>query len=113
MLLSMLLLHTTTERRATRRRRAVAAGYEHAVARARRPARALTPEIPVARDAVLAQADRMLAIAGLLRSGRELPDTGIRTARRLLTDGGGPLYLGGTAELSWALTRVELALKVR
>jgi hypothetical protein len=109
----MLLLHTTNERRATRRRRSVASGYEHAVRRAERPAAALTTEIPVAGAAVAACSERLLALAGVLRSGRELPDDGVAAARRLLTDGAGPLYLGGAPELAHALTRVEIALGLR
>ncbi|HEY6761752.1 MAG TPA: hypothetical protein VI318_19790, partial [Baekduia sp.] len=72
----MLLPRTSPDRRASRRRRTVAAGLEHAVRRANRPAASLTPEIPVARDAVLAAADRLLALAGVLRSERPFPDAG-------------------------------------
>ncbi|HEY6761392.1 MAG TPA: hypothetical protein VI318_17970, partial [Baekduia sp.] len=97
----------------SRRRRTVAAGRVHAVRRAHRPAPSLTPEIPVARDAVLAGADRLLALAGVLRSERPVPDAGVAAARHLLTDGAGPLYLGGPGELADAITVVEVALDLR
>jgi hypothetical protein len=108
----MLLLHTSTERRASRRRRAVAAGFVRAVRCAREPRRPLSPEVPVDRVAVAAAADRLLALAAVLRSERELPAEGVREARRLLTDGGSPLYLDGE-RLPHALTRIEIALGLR
>jgi hypothetical protein len=54
----------------------------------------------------------MLALAAILRSERELPGAGVAEMRRLLTDGGSPLYLDGE-RLPHALLRVEIALGLR
>jgi hypothetical protein len=108
----MLLLNTSTERRASRRRRTVAAGLENAVRRAHQPQTPWTAEVPIDRAAVSACEDRLLALAAILRSERELPADGVAQARRLLTDGGSPLYLDGE-RLPHALTRVEIALGLR
>jgi hypothetical protein len=108
----MLLLDTSTARRASRRRRILAAGLENAVRRAHQPRPPLTAEVPVNRVAVRACEDRMLALAAILRSERELPGAGVAEMRRLLTDGGSPLYLDGD-RLPHALLRVEIALGLR
>jgi hypothetical protein len=108
----MLLLRASTAHRASRRRRLLAAGLENAVRRAHHRRPPLTAEVPVDRAAVVASEDRLLALAAILRSGRELPADGVAQARRLLTDGGSPLYLDG-ARLPHALTRVEIALGLR
>jgi hypothetical protein len=108
----MLLLAPSTVRRASRRRRIVANGLENAVRRAHQPRPPLTAEVPVDRVAVRACEDRLLALAAILRSERELPAPGIAEARRLLTDGGSPLYLDGD-RLPHALMRVEIRLGLR
>jgi hypothetical protein len=108
----MLLLNTSTGHRVSRRRRILAAGLESAVRRAHQPRRPLTAEVPVDRTAVCACEDRLLALAAILRSERELPAAGVAQARRLLTDGGSPLYLDGD-RLPHALMRVEIALGLR
>jgi hypothetical protein len=101
----VLLLHVSEPRR----RRAVAAGLEHAVRRAGEPRARLTAEVPVDREAIAEQAGRLLDLAEILRSDRELPAGGVAEARRLVTDGGSPLFVEGD-RLPYALTRVELAL---
>jgi hypothetical protein len=108
----MLLLDTSTQRRASRRRRIVASGLENAVRRAHQPRPPWTAEVPVDRAAVAACEDRLLALAAILRSERELPADGVAQTRRLLTDGGSPLYLDGQ-RLPHALLRVEIALGLR
>jgi hypothetical protein len=108
----MLLINTSTRGRAPRRRRIVAAGLENAVRRAHQPRAPWTAEVPVDRVAVVACEDRLLALAAILRSERELPDAGVTEARRLLTDGGSPMYLDGE-RLPHALMRVEIALGLR
>jgi hypothetical protein len=108
----MLLLDTTTGRRASHRRRVVAAGLECVVRRAHQPRPPLTAEVPVDRAAVRACENRLLALAEVLRSETELPAAGVAEARRLLTDGGSPLYLDGD-RLPHALMRVEIALGLR
>jgi hypothetical protein len=109
----MLLLHTTSERRATRRRRSIATGLEHAVTRAGESRLPSGPEVPVDRVAVTECADRLLALASVLRADRELPEEGVAAARDLLTDGAGPLYLGRPGGLAHALTRIEIRLGLR
>jgi hypothetical protein len=108
----MLLLDTSTRRLAPHRRRVLAAGLEAAVRRAHQPRAGLTAEVPVDRAAVGACEDRLLALAAILRSERELPAAGLAQVRRLLTDGGSPLYLHGD-RLPHALLRVEIALGLR
>jgi hypothetical protein len=108
----MLLLDTSTVRRPCRRRRVVAAGLESAVRRAHQLRPPLTAEVPVDRAAVGACEDRLLAVAAVLRSESEVPAAGVAEARRLLTDGGSPLYLDGD-RLPHALMRVEIALGLR
>jgi hypothetical protein len=108
----MLLLTPSTGHRVSRRRRSVAGGFEHAVRRAHQTRPPLTAEVPVNRVAVRASEDRLLAIAAVLRSEGELPEPGVAEARRLLTDGGSPLYLDGD-RLPHALMRVEIALGLR
>ena len=107
----MLLLNTPAGR-ASRRRRVVANGLENAVRRAHQPRPPLTAEGAVDRAAVVACEDRLLALAAILRSERELPAAGVAEVRRLLTDGGSPLYLDGR-RLPHALMRVEIALGLR
>jgi hypothetical protein len=108
----MLLLDTKTGHRACRRRRVLAAGLESAVRRAHQPRPPWTAEVPVDRAAVGACEERLLALAAVLRSESELPAAGIAETRRLLTDGGSPLYLDGD-RLPHALMRVEIALGLR
>ncbi|WP_187368993.1 hypothetical protein [Baekduia soli] len=74
----------------------LAAGLEQAVGDADGRPR-LSCRIPVARDRVRAHAPDLLAVAGVLRSARQLPSDGLDVVHALLTDGAGPLYLGGPA----------------
>ena len=104
-----MLLHSPNERRALRRRRTLAAGLEHAVGRAQRPPYGFSAEIPVDRVAVAGNSERLLAIAGVLRSERAVPDQGIAAARRLLTDGASPLYVRGE-RLAPTLTAIEIVM---
>jgi hypothetical protein len=93
----------------SRRRRTTAAGIEHAVERATQPRWPLTSAVPLEREAIDAQAERLLELAEVLRSDRDLPDYGVAAARRLVTDCRSPLYVDGE-RLPFVLTRIELAL---
>jgi hypothetical protein len=105
----VVLVLLPADRRLERRRRHLADGLERAVARAYGPGPGLSAEVPVAREAVRACADRLLVLVRVLRSPRELPEPGLRALRALVTDGAGPLFVPGD-DLPAALGRVERAL---
>jgi hypothetical protein len=52
----------------------------------------LSPQVPVHRAAVRAAESDLLEIAARLRAEPAPPETGVLAARRLVTDGAGPLY---------------------
>ncbi|WP_187369260.1 hypothetical protein [Baekduia soli] len=87
----------------------LASGLEQAVRDAHVQSGYFTSRIPVARDRVLMCEPDLLALAGVLRSGRDLPVDGLEAVHALLTDGAGPLYIWGL-DLPGAVADVERRL---
>jgi hypothetical protein len=87
----------TTGGRVARRRGRYANGLERAVqaARSPMPAESFTSAAPVQRAEVLATRALMLKLASRLREARGASAAALEPARRLLTDGTGPLYSPG------------------
>jgi hypothetical protein len=82
-----------------RARRRYAAGLEGAVERGRDVRDCFTAAVPVSREASGAARDALLDLAERLRQPRPVRPEGVARVRRLLTDGGGPLYDGSPGEL--------------
>ena len=76
-----------------RSRRRLAEAFELSVARAERPRRGLTAVVPVSREAARDARGPLLDLAERLRAPRPVDPDGMREARALLVEGGGPLYV--------------------
>ena len=93
-----------------RARHGLSAGLRRAVADARRPRRALSSVVGVARPAVRACAPDLLALAAELNDPGVRP-RGVALTRRLLCDGTGPLYRAASDdELRTAVEAARAAL---
>jgi hypothetical protein len=85
-------------------RRRLAQQWELVLVRAYRPGSVSAWQAPVARRTVLAAADDLRRLVGLLSGSEPVPAAGILMARRLLTDGTGPLYaVGNSRDLATAV----------
>lgn len=85
-------------------RRRLAEQWELVLVRAHRPGSMTAWQAPVARLAVLAAADDIRRLVGLLSGSEPLPAPGILMARHLLTNGAGPLYaVGNSRDLAAAV----------
>ncbi len=73
----------------------LAGRYERIVDEAVRLDRGITARIPVQRVAIRQCESDLLEIASRLRTQPAPGEDGVRAARRLLTDGAGPLYANG------------------
>jgi hypothetical protein len=81
------------DRRTSPRARArLAATYESLLVTRPHRATALTAQVPVQHAAVAAAELELRAIASRLRAVPCPPEPGVRAARRLVTDGAGPVY---------------------
>jgi hypothetical protein len=76
-----------------RSRRRLAEAIERSVARAERPCGGLTAAVPIAHEAARDARGALLDLAERLRAPRPVDADGMRQARALLVDGGGPLYV--------------------
>jgi hypothetical protein len=82
-----------------RARRRYADGLENAVERGRDVRTSFTAAVPVSHEASGPARDALLDVAERLRQPRPVCPEGVARVRRLLTDGGGPLYYGAPGEL--------------
>jgi hypothetical protein len=73
-------------------RRRLAESFERAVARADRRS-VFSAAVPVCREAAGDARSALLDLAERLRAPRPVDPAGVRLARSLLVDGGGPLYV--------------------
>jgi hypothetical protein len=97
-----------------RARRQLAKGIENVVDRADAPRWPLTAVIPVAPEAGRGARGALLDLAERLRGPRPVAPEGMRLARALLIEGGGPLYVPGEpGELRAAVLRALWALDRR
>jgi hypothetical protein len=76
-------------------RERLAGQLERAIARANEPRARFTAAIPVVREAGAEARGALLDLAERLRGPRPVDPDGVRLARQLLVDGGGPLYVHG------------------
>jgi hypothetical protein len=76
-----------------RARRRLAQDLERAEARAEEPHAPFSAVVPVHREAVHLAHGALLDLAERLRAPRPVDPAGVRLARALLFDGGGPLYV--------------------
>ncbi|HMI69275.1 MAG TPA: hypothetical protein VK510_04705 [Solirubrobacteraceae bacterium] len=74
-------------------RRRLAERIEEAIARSDTPPSPLSAAVPIARAAAGEARSALLDLAERLRSPRPVNPDGVRVARALLVDGGGPLYV--------------------
>jgi hypothetical protein len=74
-------------------RRRLADRIEEAIARSGTPPSPLSAGVPIARAAAGEARSALLDLAERLRSPRPVNPDGVRVARALLVDGGGPLYV--------------------
>ncbi len=88
-----------------RHRRMVANGFDRALAELERPRRGFSAAVPVDRAEVQAARPALLELVSLLRSEEPLAARGVALAERLLTDGGGPLYVRSTPDALWHAAR--------
>jgi hypothetical protein len=94
-----------------RARERLAVQLERAIARATEPRARFTAAIPVVREAAGDASGALLDLAERLRGPRPVDPEGVRLARELLVDGGGPLYVHGNhGELRDAALRALGAL---
>jgi len=75
-----------------RARQRTAAGWERAIEDATGGRHAFSPAVPVRAEQLRAALPELLAMIGRLRDDLPVWPGGVARARRLLTDGGGPLY---------------------
>ena len=75
-----------------RSRRRLAATIERCVDRAEHPRHGVSAAIPVTHEAAYDARDALLALARRLREPGYVDPDGVRTVRRLLVDGAGPMY---------------------
>lgn len=73
----------------------LADGWDLVLERARGTSALLDPRVPVDRAAVLAAASQIGALASVLRSAVPVGAGEIARVQALLTDGAGPVYVGG------------------
>ena len=91
-------------------RRKLAARFESIADDTSRPRAVLTAQIPVQRDAVRVASTELRDIARRLREDTPPPrDEGVLAARRLVTDGSGPLYVTADVQLLQLTARDVLA----
>jgi hypothetical protein len=92
-------------------RRRLAEDLEQAIERAERLPAPFSSAVPVDRRAVREAHGALLDLAERLRAPRAADPAGVRLARALLTDGGGPLYVPGRpGDLRAAALRALFAL---
>jgi hypothetical protein len=92
-------------------RRRLAEALENAIERGDRAHAPLSAVVPVNSEAVRQARGAVLDLAERLRGPRAVDPTGVRLARELLTDGGGPLYVAGEpGDLRAAALRALFAL---
>ncbi|MBS1895587.1 MAG: hypothetical protein JST59_30165 [Actinobacteria bacterium] len=87
----MVWVERLTRRHERHMREAFACSLERAVREVDEPLRRYTAAVTVDRAAVAAAAPLLLQVAELLREGPQAVEV-MRLARRLVTDGAGPLY---------------------
>jgi hypothetical protein len=93
-----------------RARRRYAEGLERAVERAAERRTRLTAVVPVALEAAGDARGALLDLAERLRQPRPVRPEGLALVRRLLTDGGGPLFYGAPGDLRTAAAAALEAL---
>jgi hypothetical protein len=94
-----------------RSRRRLAEGFERCVTRAERRRPGMTAVVPVSPEAMQGAREALLDLAERLRGPRPVHADGMRVARALLIDGGGPLYVSARpGELRAAARRALGAL---
>jgi hypothetical protein len=92
-------------------RRRLAEALEGAIERSERGYTPFSAAVPVNRQAVRDARSTLLDLAERLRAPRAADPAGVRLARALLTDGGGPLYAAGhPGDLRAAALRALFAL---
>jgi hypothetical protein len=97
-----------------RARQRLAESLERAVTRAEQGRVPLTSAIPVLREAAGDARSALLDLGERLRAPRPVDADGVRLARELLRDGGGPLYVAGRpGDLRLAAQRALRALDGR
>ena len=90
-------------------RQKLAAYWENVLTRTTRPRHPADPRVPVQRSPVLAAADDIRHMIGVLRTPNPVSARGVALANLLLTDGTGPLYNSrSTADLA---VRVQDAIR--
>jgi hypothetical protein len=96
---------------APRNRGALAANWEQLLSAAARPVRGLSGRVPIRRARVLAAETEIRTLIDALNSSGPVPAQGVALARRLLTDGTGPVYNRAAADdLSERVAQAALEL---
>jgi hypothetical protein len=92
-------------------RRSLAAGWQQLLAGAAQPQRGLSGRAPISRRRVLAAEPEIRSLIDALNAGGPVPVQGVALARRLLTDGAGPVYnRSATDDLARRVTQAALEL---
>jgi hypothetical protein len=91
----------------------MADALDRLVRSAEQPARPFSAAVAVDRDAVRFAKPELIALAQVLRRDGRVRPRGVALARRLVTDGAGPLFAGGPDELMRATRAAFRALDVR
>jgi hypothetical protein len=92
-------------------RRSLAAGWEHLLTVATRPARGLSGRAPIGRRQVLRAEPEIRDLIGALNASGPVPVQGVALARLLLTDGTGPVYnRAATDDLAQRVSQAVLEL---
>jgi hypothetical protein len=92
-------------------RRSLAAGWEHLLAAASQPRRGLSGRAPISRRRVQAAEPEIRSLIDALNASGPVPVQGVALARRLLTDGTGPVYnRAATDDLAQCVTQAALEL---
>jgi hypothetical protein len=92
-------------------RRSLAAGWEHLLTVATRPARGISGRVPIRRRQVLLAEPEIRDLIDALNAIGPVPVQGVALARLLLTDGTGPVYNpAATDDLAQRVGRAVLEL---
>jgi hypothetical protein len=86
-------------------RERLAAGLDRVLVDAARPRRERSARVPVCRAEVEVARREILRLVERLRDPRPVYPRGVALARRLLTDGGGPLYAASANDELWRQVR--------